>query len=71
MIAEEDTMNRLLRRPEVERATGLSRSRIYQLMDDGKFPRPVEIGPRAVAWVEAEVAEWNNARIAERDSAAQ
>jgi len=64
-------MNRLLRRPEVERATGLSRSRIYQLMDDGKFPRPVEIGPRAVAWVEAEVAEWNNARIAERDSAAQ
>ena len=63
----EHTMNRLLRRPEVERMTGLSRSTIYLLLSSGAFPKPVNIGPRAVAWVETEIAEWVQSRISERD----
>ena len=58
---------RLLRRPEVELLTGLSRSRIYAKMDRGTFPRPVKTGPRAVCWVESEISEWQLQRIAERD----
>jgi len=57
----------LLRRKEVERRTGLSRSGIYALMDKGEFPRPVKLGPRSVAWPEHEIQEWNGNRIRERD----
>lgn len=56
---------RLMRRPEVERATGLSRSSIYQWMHDGRFPRPVRLGERLVAWRASDIAAW----LAERESA--
>ena len=53
---------RLLRRPEVESRTGLSRSSIYALMDQGEFPRPRRIGQRAVAWDEADLEKWLTTR---------
>lgn len=49
---------RLLRRPAVEKLTGLSRSSIYALMDRGEFPRPLRVGRRAVAWDEATLERW-------------
>lgn len=55
--------SRLLRRPEVERLTGLSRSGIYDRIRKGEFPAPVSLGAAAVAWVEAEVNAWIQARI--------
>lgn len=63
------SVTRLIRRPEVENLTGLSRARIYEKMDEGDFPRPVKTGVRAVAWVESEIADWQRQRIAERDKA--
>lgn len=59
-------MSRLLRLDAVKEITGLSRSTIYA---DPTFPRPVKIGERAVAWVEDEIREWVDARIAERQAA--
>jgi prophage regulatory protein len=56
----------LIRRKDVERLTGLSRSRIYDLMSKGKFPKPVSLGAKSVAWLETEAREWIAARIAER-----
>jgi len=38
-------------------------------MQNGQFPKPVRIGSRAVAWPEAEVEAWLNARLAEREEA--
>jgi prophage regulatory protein len=61
---------RLLRLNEVKQRTGLSKSSIYNQIADGTFPEPVPIGPRAVAWVEAEIEEWIGNRIAERRKAA-
>ncbi|KUR80803.1 AlpA family transcriptional regulator [Novosphingobium sp. FSW06-99] len=52
----------LLRRPEVERETGLSRASIYRLMNEGVFPRPRRIGRRAVAWPAAEIDAWKATR---------
>lgn len=40
----------ILRRKQVEREVGLSRSTIYQRIKDGTFPRPVRLGARAVGW---------------------
>ena len=62
-----DTSARLLRRPEVEARTGLSRSELYRRIRMGTFPRPVKLGERASAWVEAEVDAWAAAHIAARD----
>ena len=60
----------ILRRSRVEELTGLSRSTIYELMESGKFPRPISIGAgRAVGWLEDEIVQWQNARIAARDGA--
>ena len=38
--------NRLLRRSEVERITGLKRSQLYNLIKQGQFPRQVRLGVR-------------------------
>jgi prophage regulatory protein len=58
---------RLIRLEEVKRRTGFQKSSIYNRVADGMFPRPVNLGARAVAWVEDEIQEWIDARISERD----
>lgn len=47
--------------------TGLARSTVYKYMADEQFPKPVKLGVRVVAWVEAEIHDWVLAKIAERD----
>jgi prophage regulatory protein len=59
---------RIIRLPEVMAATGESRSTIYKRISDGKFPKPVKLGPKSVGWVEEEIAAYNEARIAARDT---
>ena len=53
---------RLLKLKEVVAATGLSRSSIYALIAEGLFPRPLQVGRRAVRWIEQEVQEWLSSR---------
>ncbi|MDA8260274.1 MAG: AlpA family transcriptional regulator [Betaproteobacteria bacterium] len=57
----------IVKRPEVEAATGLSRSSLYRLAAAGEFPRPIRLGPRAVGWRADEIAAWIEQRTAERD----
>ena len=60
---EVENMNdRLLRRRQVEEITGLSRSSIYRLMQDGDFPRPVRVGPAAVRWRTSDITVWLESR---------
>ena len=51
-------IEKILRRPEVENLTGLSRSSIYSKIADGKFPEPIKLGPRAVGWPETAIKNW-------------
>ncbi|WP_429584041.1 helix-turn-helix transcriptional regulator [Paraburkholderia youngii] len=44
-----------MRRAEVERETGLSRSTIYQRMKAGTFPPSVRLGAGAVGWRAADI----------------
>ena len=48
----------LIRRKEVERLTGLSRSTIYAWMRQGRFPQSVRLGPRTVRWDFDEVQDF-------------
>lgn len=50
------------RLPAVTEITSLSRSTIYRLMDEGRFPRPVKLTGKSVAWPESRIAEWLRTR---------
>ena len=60
-------MTTLLKIPEVRAKTGLSRSHLYALAQNGDFPKPVKLSERSSAWVESEVDGWVEERIAVRD----
>jgi prophage regulatory protein len=61
-------MRRIIRLPQVLNAIGEARSTVYRRIAGGTFPKPVKLGAKSVVWVEDEIAAYNEARIAERDS---
>lgn len=60
--------NALMRRPAVEAVTGLSKSGLYKLINEGRFPAPRRIGTRACAWLRNDVEAWINSRPPTRSS---
>lgn len=44
--------NSLIRLSEVQRRTGYSKAWIYRLISQGRFPKQVKIGSRAIAFVD-------------------
>ena len=54
--------DRLLRLPEVEGITGLKRSTIYMMAQEGTFPRPVKLTKRSSAWRNSEIQQWIDSR---------
>lgn len=53
----------VLKRREVEKRTGLSRSGLYELMAAGSFPKPIQLSIRAVGWLEHEIEGWIRGRM--------
>lgn len=50
---------RILRLPAVKAATGFGRTKIYDLMKEGRFPKARRIaGAHAVGWDSLEVDAW-------------
>ena len=58
---------KFIRLPVVIERTGYRRTSIYEKIADGTFPRPVQLGPRAVAWLSSEIDNWMQERVEERD----
>lgn len=56
-------MNTILRLSAVKNRTGLSRATIYLQMRQGKFPKQISLGNRAVGWVEDEIETWVSTKI--------
>lgn len=56
--ANSPDVTRILRRPDVERMTGLPRSTLYDKVAKGEFPRPIKLGAKAVGWRESVVNDW-------------
>ena len=59
--------DRVLREPEVEHRTGLSRSTRWRMERTGKFPRRKPISANAVGWLESEIDAWIAALTAESE----
>lgn len=53
----------ILRRKAVEKRVSLSKSAIYERIADEQFPKPINLGGRAVGWIEAEIDAWLADRI--------
>jgi len=53
----------ILRRKQVEKRVGLSRSTIYAKIAAGEFPAPIALGARAVGWLESDIIAWIESRI--------
>ena len=53
----------ILRLPTIKARTGLSRSTIYLRISEGRFPKPICLGGRAVGWIESEIDDWLNNQI--------
>lgn len=60
----------ILRRRQVEKRVGLTRSPLYARIKAGTFPKPVQLGNgRAVGWLEHEVDAWLVAQVEKRGEA--
>jgi prophage regulatory protein len=55
-------MPAFLRLPAVIRITGLGRTTIYRMVAEKKFPSPVRLGARAIAWRKTDLDQWSNTR---------
>lgn len=64
------TSDRLLRLQEVMDLTGCKRSKLYEMVARGKFPRPVKVDTCA-HWPESRVRQWIADRIAESEAHGQ
>lgn len=61
---------RFLRLKQVQAMTGLPPSSVYALIQRGEFPRPFPLSIHRVAWLEADVEAWMDAKLAQRDQVA-
>lgn len=55
-------IDRILRLPQVEAATGYKRSHIYSLEARGEFPKRIALGARAVGWRQSAISAWLDSR---------
>ncbi|WHZ27563.1 MAG: hypothetical protein OJF51_002360 [Nitrospira sp.] len=52
----------ILRLKDVQRQLALSRSAIYSRLADNDFPEPLQLGPRAIGWLQADIDVWIEGR---------
>ena len=58
---------KLLSYPQLrERGVPYTREHLRRLIDAGRFPQPVALSNKRIAWVESEVSDWIGALVAAR-----
>ena len=59
---------RVIRLADLSQYVGLKRTQISELIKAGEFPRPILLSDsgRAKAWLETEIRDWQNGRLAKR-----
>lgn len=58
------TATRLLRMKQLQEIVPMHRVTIWRMTQDGRFPAPVRISARSVAWKSDEIEAWLNSRPA-------
>jgi predicted DNA-binding transcriptional regulator AlpA len=67
-MSEPHHLQRFIRLKDLPQYVGLRRTAIAELIKAGEFPAPIPISDngRGLAWLEGEVASWQQSRIAKR-----
>lgn len=64
MAATVQQPRRILRLPQVKAVSGLGRTKIYDLMKEGRFPKARRIaGANVVGWDSVEIDAWVAAQL--------
>jgi prophage regulatory protein len=58
--------NNVLRLKHVITKTGLSKSTIYALLGEGKFPARIQLSSRSIGFLETEVDNWIAEKLSNR-----
>jgi len=61
-------LHKIIRLADLPAFCGLKRTQIETLIAAGKFPRPVKLSERRKGWLESDIINWQQARIALRDT---
>jgi prophage regulatory protein len=54
------TPTSILRLPDVEARCAVNRRTLYYWIERGMFPRPINLGPRTVGWLDRDIEAWIN-----------
>jgi prophage regulatory protein len=65
MSLESPPATRFLNAKEVTERIGLSRTTIHRLGEAGGFPKSIPLSPSRVVWIESEIEDWQQEKIAE------
>jgi predicted DNA-binding transcriptional regulator AlpA len=62
-------ITKIIRQRDLPEYTGLKRTQLQKLIDNGEFPKPIRLAEngRAKGWIEREVELWQLKRLAARD----
>jgi len=60
---------KLLEFSDLKLAKGIpyTRTHLWRLWKAGKFPRPIRVGDNRNAWIDTEIDNWIESRVASRD----
>jgi len=47
---------------------GLGTTKIYELIAEGRFPKPIKLSVRSVGWLESEVQAWIKEQAEKREA---
>jgi prophage regulatory protein len=64
LTVPEPKPKRILRRPEVMNRVALTHSQIDYMEKHGRFPKRIKISVKAAGWIESEIDEFIDHRIA-------
>ncbi|MEO1945419.1 MAG: AlpA family transcriptional regulator [Candidatus Thioglobus sp.] len=56
-------LNKIIKLTDVQNITTFSRSTIYRLISQGKFPKQIKLSERSSGWLEQEVLDYIDSRI--------
>lgn len=57
-VLQKAELTRFIKLPKVLELTQIGRTTLWRLVKNGRFPKPVHIGPNSVAWREDDYEAW-------------
>lgn len=62
-LSEPRVPQTFIRLKELVQRIGVGRSTVYKWIEEGSFPKPVHLGPHAVAWLVTDIVEWEQSKL--------